>query len=64
MIEVKVNMTEEEINEAQRKNQARRRAALLAFKAGKKTSSDTCKVLKSCDNLHIMLERMRKKARR
>ncbi|WP_337952431.1 hypothetical protein [Mitsuokella jalaludinii] len=64
MIEVKVNMTESEIDEAQRKNQERRRAALSDFKAGKKTSGDTCKILKSCDNLHIMLERMRKKARR
>lgn len=38
MIEVKVNMTESEIDEAQRKNQERRRAALSDFKAGKKTS--------------------------
>ncbi len=63
MIEIKANMTEGEIEEAQRRNQERRRAALMDFKAGKKTSDDTRKVLKSCDNLHIMLERMRKKVR-
>lgn len=63
MIEIKANMTEGEIEEAQRRNQERRRAALMDFKAGKKTLDDTRKVLKSCDNLHIMLERMRKKVR-
>lgn len=64
MIEIKVNMTKKEIDEAQRKNQERRQAVLKEFKAGKRTSSDTRTILKSCDNLHLLLERMRKKAKR
>ena len=63
MIEIKVNMTKKEIDEAQHKNQERRQAALQEFKAGKRTSGNTHAILKCCDNLHLLLERMRKKAK-
>ena len=63
MIEIKVNMTKKEIDEAEHKNQERRLAALKACKAGKGTSSQTRAILKRCDNLHLLLERMRKKAK-
>lgn len=64
MIEVKTNMTEAEIDEAQRKNKHRRLQALKDYKEGRRKAADTCKILDSCDRLHTMLERVRKKAKR
>ena len=64
MIEVKTNMTNAEIDEAERQNERRRKKAIEDFKAGRHQSAETRRILERCDSLHQMLERMRKKAKR
>lgn len=64
MLDLKTNMTKQEINMAVLENSRRRQAAVKEYREKKRSAKDTVAVLRVCDRLAVELERMRKKVKR